>query len=121
MLKICLFTGNECRFVNHDCKPNAKYVKRIVKGRPAIGLVSLRSIDAEELITVNYGTQFFKHLGGVCQCNTCSSNPPGESGVRISKTWFIDPFLKLLPFEVPSGSRCAFGGQFSLGREESFC
>lgn len=55
--------GNEFRFVNHSCTPNV-YI-RCFRGR--VELYTLRSIDAGEELTCNYGET--QHRGRLpCRC-----------------------------------------------------
>jgi SET domain-containing protein len=58
------------RYINHACAPNAKAVLR--KGQ--IVFVALRSIDADEEITLDYGEEYFELFiaPSGCRCAACA-------------------------------------------------
>ena len=62
-----LFLG-PARFANHDCNANARLVTR---GSDGMEVVAIRSIEAEEEITVTYGDDYFGIGNCECLCRTC--------------------------------------------------
>jgi len=60
--------GNESRFINHSCCPNAQFQEWQVGQEDRVGVFALHDIQAGTEITVDYN---FKHCGGVpwaCKC-----------------------------------------------------
>ena len=68
-----LFLG-PARFANHDCKANARLVPR---GADSMEVVCVRSIQAGEEITVDYGDHYFGEDNCECLCATCEAGARG--------------------------------------------
>lgn len=50
------FMGNESRFINHSCKPNAEIQSWLVNGILRVGIFSLTKIDIGEEVTICYNS-----------------------------------------------------------------
>lgn len=61
--------GNEARFINHACKPNAAATLWIVNGIKRVGIFARHAIEANEEVTISYGAAY--ELWGDCQCKEC--------------------------------------------------
>jgi SET domain-containing protein len=63
--------SNLARFINHSCHPNAE---ALISGR-RIWIWSIRSIEAGEEITIDYGPEYFDdHIRPHgCKCRECGS------------------------------------------------
>jgi SET domain-containing protein len=46
--------GNNCYYINHSCDPNAMFEKWIVEGETRIAVKTIKNINFQESITVNY-------------------------------------------------------------------
>jgi SET domain-containing protein len=63
--------SNTARYINHSCQPNAK---AYTSGR-RIWIWSLRTIEAGEEITIDYGKEYLDTFIERCKCATCESRP----------------------------------------------
>ncbi|KAK9452955.1 hypothetical protein V1511DRAFT_463423, partial [Dipodascopsis uninucleata] len=69
----CLMLG-PCRFVNHDCQPNARFIP---SGLLGVGIVATRQILRDEEITVSYAENYFGKNNAECLCSTCELEKRG--------------------------------------------
>ncbi|OQS02280.1 hypothetical protein THRCLA_05335 [Thraustotheca clavata] len=85
------FRGNDSRFINHSCEPNARAQKWTCQGVVRIGIMAIRPIALNEEITFDYQ---FIHFGGrrvKCHCGAqlCKgalggNNNPGAASSNAS-------------------------------------
>ena len=64
--------GNNSRFINHSCQPNAEFVKREVDGVKRCEVYALEDINSGKEITCNYGYEKERDPEGMVKCN-CST------------------------------------------------
>ena len=64
-------------FINHDCKPNSKFVSL---SRKLVGLQALRDIEPGEELTISYGTDYFRRENKNCECKRCEVQKRGVFG-----------------------------------------
>ena len=86
-------------FINHHCKPNAKFVcGGESRGKMIIRIETLRHIDANEEIFVHYSDHYFGQNNCDCRCESCLdkifAQPQPEPLSRNAAT--------LTPTQVPS-------------------
>ncbi|KAK9317330.1 hypothetical protein V1524DRAFT_423947 [Lipomyces starkeyi] len=83
----CLMLG-PCRFVNHDCDPNARFIAQ--GGHSVVAVVAIRKIEVREEITVSYADNYFGKKNRECMCATCERRGKGFFGpsrrAQLSKT-----------------------------------
>ncbi|KAK9323562.1 hypothetical protein V1517DRAFT_320200 [Lipomyces orientalis] len=70
----CLMLG-PCRFVNHDCNPNARFMAQGSHG--VVAVVAVRKIEVGEEITVSYADNYFGKKNRECMCGTCERRGKG--------------------------------------------
>ncbi|KAK9330854.1 hypothetical protein V1520DRAFT_339393 [Lipomyces starkeyi] len=73
----CLMLG-PCRFVNHDCDPNARFIAQ--GGHGVVAVVAIRKIEVREEITVSYADNYFGKKNRECMCATCERRGKGFFG-----------------------------------------
>ena len=67
--------GNCARFVNHACEPNTRAEKWFINKIPKVILISNRTLQANEEITIDYGVAATTNPSFNCLCGakTCRS------------------------------------------------
>ncbi|KAK9245979.1 hypothetical protein V1506DRAFT_536803 [Lipomyces tetrasporus] len=70
----CLMLG-PCRFVNHDCNPNARFMAKGSHG--VVAVVAVRKIEVGEEVTVSYADNYFGKKNRECMCATCERRGKG--------------------------------------------
>ena len=58
-------------FVNHDCKPNARFIVDGEKSASTVAIQSIKTIEAGDEITVSYGESYFGDDNKNCRCVGC--------------------------------------------------
>jgi hypothetical protein len=61
--------GNNARYINHSCKPNAMAQLRYVHQQPCVGLFAINSMEPGTEIVFDYGNKY--RLNGACKCDHC--------------------------------------------------
>ncbi|KAK9476973.1 hypothetical protein V1514DRAFT_264341, partial [Lipomyces japonicus] len=69
----CLMLG-PCRFVNHDCQPNARFQGY---GQGGVMVIMTRDVTPGEEITVSYAENYFGKRNKECMCATCQGRGKG--------------------------------------------
>jgi hypothetical protein len=61
--------SNTARYINHSCRPNAKAYRTGVR----VWIWSIRAIEADEEITMDYGKKYFDDFikSAGCKCEKC--------------------------------------------------
>ncbi|KAK7207694.1 hypothetical protein BZA70DRAFT_22406 [Myxozyma melibiosi] len=77
----CLMLG-PCRFVNHDCDPNCRFIAQ--GGNGVVAVMSTRKINLGEEITVSYAENYFGKKNRECMCATCEKKGRGFFGAPKS-------------------------------------
>jgi hypothetical protein len=86
-------TGSVARFYNHSCEPNAAiYEFRCGMNHRIVVFESLRVIEEEEEITVDYGSKWFDSEDQRCLCGTATcKNPPKQEVKAATPTKGLTP------------------------------
>lgn len=74
--------GNNMRYVNHSCDPNATAEEFDLKGYPRVILVAMQDIAEGEFIHFDYGNPYFEEGGISCGCGTTKCRME-----RVQKAW----------------------------------
>lgn len=62
--------GNQARFINHSCQPNAIAQKWVLNKSPRIIIIASSDIQANEEITINYGKAGAWNTSFQCLCQS---------------------------------------------------
>jgi len=60
--------GNHCRFINHSCNPNCQVQSTLINGLPRLFVKTIKTIEKDEEVYINYGKRYFKGSGIKCKC-----------------------------------------------------
>ena len=63
--------GNVTRFINHACSPNAEVYEIAVEGLPRLMVRAKMAIKQGMEVTISYGNEYLKVIGGPCLCSQC--------------------------------------------------
>jgi SET domain-containing protein len=60
--------GNNARFINYACKPNAEFETR----KDKVYVFSIKKIKKGDQITIDYGEEYYnEYIKGNCLCDSC--------------------------------------------------
>ncbi|KAJ5709115.1 hypothetical protein N7493_010449 [Penicillium malachiteum] len=68
--------GNWTRYINHSCEPAVSYVCTVVGDKVTTGLRANRKISMFEVLTVDYGNDYWRTRDYYCLCGTPSCMKP---------------------------------------------
>ncbi|KAJ5609599.1 hypothetical protein N7528_010166 [Penicillium herquei] len=68
--------GTWTRYINHSCEPAVSYVSTVVGDKVTTGLRANRKISMFEVLTVDYGTDYWRTRNYYCLCGTPSCMKP---------------------------------------------
>jgi hypothetical protein len=79
--------GNNCFFINHSCDPNVIFEKWIIEGETRIAVRTIKEINFQESITVNYNITVNNSVSKteLMKCK-CGSNVCKETIQQIKKS-----------------------------------
>jgi len=63
--------GNFTRFINHSCEQNCTAVACRAQNKAFIGIATIKEVGQGEELTLNYGDNYWRHGGCLCQSDKC--------------------------------------------------